>query len=359
MPLRVRDDLRAALPGWVAGRGLTALGWLGAVVLVRLRSSGVWTLQMHQGLFAWDGAFYRAIAQHGYDAVGPAGARFHPLLPWLGRGDVGILLVANATALLAAAAVHRLVRVVLDDADLARRAATLVGIPPPAFVLVWGYSEGLLLLLSALLFLALHRRRWWSVACLAALATLARPTGILLTVPVAAAMLARPRPPTWPPGRAWLGRISALAAPGVVMVGWLWWVGQAFGDPWLPLDVQGDLRGGVRFPPFRLVEGLGEVVRDPFSDGLHVPFAFAIVWLAWVAWRRLPRAWGWYAAVSTLVILSAANLNSMERYAFGNVALVVAAAVVVSGRLWRPAVVISAVGFVGMTSLAWYGRYVP
>lgn len=359
MPREVRDDLRAALPGWVAGRVLTALGWLGALLLVRWRASGAWTLQMHQGLFAWDGAFYRAIAQHGYHAVGPAGARFNPLLPWLGRGDVGILVVTNVTALLAAAAVHRLVRVVVDDADLARRSATLVGIAPPAFVLVWGYAEGLLLLLSALLLLALHQRRWWWVAVLAALATLARPTGILLVAPVAAALAARPRPAIWPPAREWVARMVALAAPAVVMVGWLWWVGRAFGDALLPLHVQDGLRGGVRFPPFRLVEGLGELVRDPLSDGLHVPFAFALVWLAWVAWRRLPRAWGWYAVSSTAVFLSAANLNSIERYGLGNVALVVAAAVVAHGRLWRPAVVISALSFVGMSSLAWYGRYVP
>lgn len=359
MSREVRDDLRAALPGWAAGRVLTALGWLGALALVRLRASGVWTPQMHQGLFAWDGAFYRAIAQHGYDAVGPAGTRFHPLLSWLGRGDVGILLVANIAALLAAAAVHRLVRVVLGDADLARRSATLVGIAPPAFVLGWAYSEGLLLLLSALLFLALHHRRWWWVAVLGALATLARPTGVLLVVPVAATLALRPRPSIWPPARDWLARLAALAAPGLVMAGWLSWVGRAFGDGWLPLRVQDELRGGVRFPPLRLVEGLGEVVRDPLGDGLHVPFAFALVWLACVAWRRFPREWGWYAVLSAVLILAAANLNSMERYALGNVALVVAAAVVVSGRLWRPAVVISALGFVGMASLAWYGPYVP
>lgn len=371
MPRAVRDDLRAALPGWVAGRVLTALGWLGALVLVQLRSSGAWTVQMHQGLFAWDGAFYRAIAHDGYDAVGPAGTRFHPLLSWLGRGDIGILVVTNLAALLAAAAVHRLVRVVLDDADLARRSATLIGIAPPAFVLVWAYAEGLLLLLSALLLLALHHRRWWWVAALAALATLARPTGILLVVPVAAALAVRPWPHDWPHGwphrwphrwpaaRDWAARASALAAPGLAMAGWLWWVGRAFSDAGLPLEVQDDLRGGVRFPPLRLIEGLGEVVLDPLGDGLHVPFAFALVWLAWVAWQRLPRAWGWYAVVSMLVILSAANLNSMERYALGNVALVVAAAVVANGRLWRPAVVISAVGLVGMSSLAWYGLYVP
>jgi len=355
----VRDDLRAALPGWAAGRVLTALGWLGAVVLVRWRASGVWTVQMHQGLFAWDGAFYRAIARDGYDAVGSAGARFHPLLPWLGRGDIGILIVGNVAALLAAAAVHRLVRVVIGDADLARRSATLVGIAPPAFVLVWAYAEGLLLLLSALLLLALHHRSWWWVAALATLATLARPTGTLLVVPVAVALLAAPRPPIWPPAREWAARIAAIGAPGFVMVAWLWWVGVAFGDAWRPVQVQRELRGGMRFPPFRLVEGLGEIVRDPLGDGLHLPFAVAIVWLTWVAWRRLPRTWGWYALVSTLVILSAANLNSTERYALGNVALVVAAACVANGRWWRPAVALSALGLVGMSALAWYGRYVP
>ncbi|MEX2293299.1 MAG: hypothetical protein WD691_05880 [Acidimicrobiales bacterium] len=359
--MMIRDDLRAALPGWVLGRLLTALGWLVALVLVRMNAGGTWTVQMHQGLFAWDGAFYRAIADVGYEAVGADATRFHPLLPMLGGHDLGLLIVSNLVALCAAAAIHHLVLEVLRDPDLARRAATLVGVAAPAFTLVWAYAESLFLFATALLLLALHRRQWWWVAVFGVVATLARPTGLLLVVAVAVGLFTHrsPTDPALPRDGHHVAQAAALVGPGLVMVGWLWWVEETFGDAWLPLRVQGDLRGGTRFPPFRLVEGLGEAMADPLGDGLHLPFALLALWLAWIAWRRLPLAWALYAAVTVLVMLSASNLNSIERYAFGNVVLIVAGASVAGGRAWRPTVGVSGAVLVGMTALAWYGRYVP
>lgn len=335
---------------------LTACGWLVALVLVDVRLDGRRPTAMVQGLFAWDAAFYRDIALHGYAAAGPEATRFHPLLPLLGRTEIGLLVVANVAALVAAALVHRLVSEVLHDGDLARRSATLVGIAPPAFCMVWAYSEALFLVLAALQLLALHRRRWWWAAVLGGLATLARPSGALLAVPVLITAVMDTRRPSRTDR---LAQLAAVAAPGVAMVGWLLWVERRFGSATLPLEVQRDLRDGTRFPPFRLIEGLGEVVRDPFGDGLHIPFAVLIVALTWVAWQRLPRPWGWYALASSLMILSAGNLNSIERYALGTIPLVVAGGVVAGGRWWRPTVVISAGLLVGMSALSWYGRYVP
>src|SRR5690606_13741427 len=135
---------------------------------------------MLQGLFGWDGVFYRAIAEQGYASSSVETARFHPLYALLGWNEVGLIVLANVAALLAAALVHRLVVEVLGDRDLARRSATVVGIAPPAFCLVWAYSEGVFLVLSAFALLAMHRRWWWWAAAAGALATLTRPTGVLL-----------------------------------------------------------------------------------------------------------------------------------------------------------------------------------
>ncbi len=44
-------------------------------------------VQLGQGLFAWDAAFYRDIAEHGYGALRPAALRFFPLVPLLARGS--------------------------------------------------------------------------------------------------------------------------------------------------------------------------------------------------------------------------------------------------------------------------------
>ena len=346
-----RADIRAALPGWLAGRALVAAAWGITLALVEWRLDGLQPVTTAQGIYAWDGAYYRDIAVGGYDAVEPGGIRFHPLLPLLGQSGIGIVVLANLGGLAAAALAHRLVRAETGDPDLARRSATLVGIAPPAFSTVWAYAEGPFLAMTAGQLLALRHRRWWVAALLGGLAALLRPTGLLLAIPAAMEAVRRR---TFTPGS-----VAAVVAPAVAVGGFLAWIGDRYGD-WLePLRIQSDLRGGAAFPPFRLFEGLGEVVVDPLGDGLHVPFAFGMIALVWVAWRRLPRSWSALAAVAVAVNLAADNLNSTERYAYGMLPLVVALACVTGGRWWRPAVGLSAVLLVGMATLAWYGRYVP
>jgi hypothetical protein len=349
-----RDDVRAAVPGWLAGRVLVAVAWGAVLALIELRLDGVRPVTTAQGLFAWDGAYYRDIAAGGYDAVEPGAIRFHPLFPLVARSGLGLLVLANLGALAAGAVVHRLARVETGDGDLARRAATLVGVAAPAFCTVWAYAEGPFLALGAGQLLALRYRRWWWAGALGALATLTRPTGLLLAIPALVAGWQ-----TWRTGRR-DGQIAiAVLSPVVAMAGWLAWVGQRYGDPWAPLTIQSDLRGGVVLPPLRLLEGLGEMVADPLGDGLHIPFAFGTIALVWVCWRRLPGSWTALAAVGVALNLAADNLNSTERYAYGLAPLLVALASVTGGRWWRPTVAASSLLLVGMAALAWYGRYVP
>ena len=163
-----------------------------------------------------------------------------------------------------------------------------MSIAPPAFVLVWAYAEGPFLLLSAAVLLALHRRWWWTAAALGCLATLTRPSGLLLALPAAVE--------GW---RAWrasdlrarAGIVAAVVGPFAGFAAFLLWVEEATGDWLAPLRVQDDFRDGTVFPLLRLAEGLGEVVTDTLGDGLHVPFAFAMIALAWWACRHLPLSW--------------------------------------------------------------------
>jgi hypothetical protein len=340
----------------VVARVVVAVAWVVNAVLVDRRLDGVVPTATDQGLFAWDGSYYRAIAELGYAATDADGIRFHPLVPLVGVNGAGILLLANVTALLAGALVHRLTVAVTGDRDLARRSATLVALAPPAFTLVWAYAEGPFLLLSAAQLLALHRRRWWAAAALGLLATLTRPSGLLLAVPAAVEAAHGWRSA---PGGSRVARAAAVVGPAAGLGAFLLWVEKATGDWALPLRIQDDFRGGFVLPPLRLVEGLGEMVADPLGDGLHVPFAFGMVWLAWWSWRHLPRAWSALAVLTVVSNLAAGNLNSIERYALGAVPLVVALAGVTGGRWWRPAVVVSMVGMLGMAVLAWQGDLVP
>ena len=51
----VAEDLKAALPGWIAGRVLTVGAWLGARWWIEHAHHGVRPFANQLGLFAWDG----------------------------------------------------------------------------------------------------------------------------------------------------------------------------------------------------------------------------------------------------------------------------------------------------------------
>src|SRR6202035_849948 len=82
----VRRDLRVAVVPWALARVLV----VAALALSRHLFDEIGApprpVQLGQGLFAWDAAFYRDIAEHGYRTVGEASLRFFPLVPMLARG---------------------------------------------------------------------------------------------------------------------------------------------------------------------------------------------------------------------------------------------------------------------------------
>lgn len=388
---RWRADLVAVLPAWVAARVLVACAWGLAVALARRDRPGGTTVQLDQGLLAWDGAWYEGIASLGYRgleaAVGSAEAlRFFPLYPLLGRvlgwplggrDALALVIVANVAALVVAVLVRRLVRYETADDALAERAVWLLALLPPAFVLVWAYSEALFLVGAAGALLACRRRWWWVAGLLGAVAGATRPLGLLLVLPVAVEVWEAWRGSgTVPVGagavgpgdpsrrlasvRDRLGALTALAGPVVGTGAYLWWVGATTGDALAPYTVQQPLRGQAD-PISRLARGVGDLLGpERWGDGLHLPFAVAFVVLAVLTFRWWPRSYGVMAAVLLLAALSADNLNSLERYGLGAFPLVLTLAVAVAAQRWeRLALAACAGGLVSLCSLAWLGAYVP
>lgn len=386
------DDLRVVVPAWLAARVLVALAWgLAGAVARRDRPSGT-TLQLEQGLMAWDGAWYEAIARVGYSGVealvgSDEALRFFPLYPLVGRvlawplgGHEGAVLVvvANVAALAVAVGVRRLVRFEKGDDALAERAVWLVMLFPPSFVLVWAYSEALFLVGAVGALWAARARWWWWAAALGAVAGLTRPLGLLLAVPLLVeayvAWRQRPGAPTWTPWahetpagerralgpRWWVGAAAAVAAPVVATGAYLAWVGSTTGDALAPFTVQQPLRGSAD-PVSRLLRGAGDLLGpERWGDGLHLPFAVAFVVLAVLTFRWWPRSYGVLAVVLLLAALSADNLNSLERYGLNAVPLVLALAVLTARqRAERLALAVCACGMTSLCALAWLGVYVP
>jgi hypothetical protein len=365
----VRRDLLAAAVPWALARVFV----VGSLALTRFGvdhlDGATRPAQLRQGLFAWDAAFYRDIAEHGYGAVRTGSLRFFPLVPLMARGlgvvfagndAAALLVVANGSALLFGALIYRLTRLETGDHSPAVRAAWFAAIFPPAMALVLGYAEATFMLLSVAMFLALRTRRFaWAIP-FGLLAGLARPLGVLLAIPAAIEV-----------ARAWRGapvrdrvvRIGAVVAGPIGSGLYLLWVHAAYGDAWLPLSIQNDRdhRGGFVDPFTRVFDGVGDLIHgDRFGSGLHVLWAAVFVALIVVLLRRLPASYGAYAAAVVVVNLSARNLDSFERYAMSAFPLVLAVALMTDRRdVERPVLAVCAAGLVGYSVLGFLGVYVP
>jgi hypothetical protein len=340
-------------------------GWVGSRWWIDHARHGVRPYASVQGLFAWDGVFYRGIAEHGYRAEDQEALRFFPLYSLVGRvvhtllavsPGTALLIVTNVAALVAGALVHRLTRLETGDHRAARRAAWYVALVPPAFALTWAYAEALFIALACGTMLALRQKRWGWATALGFAAGLTRPTGVFLAL---AALVETGRDVR----RRRIGEIGpralALAAPIAGAACYLWWVGHVFGDWMIPVDRQNDLRGGLANPIVRLGEAASDLLHGDV-DGLHFPFGVVLIVLAVIVWRRLPLSYGLFSAAIVVTSLAAGNLNSIERYGLNAFPLIMALGMATPTRLSeRVTSVVCAVGVTWMCALAWLGEYVP
>jgi mannosyltransferase PIG-V len=281
-------------------------------------------------LARWDSVWYLRIADSGYGDSAPRAA-FFPLYPLLVRAiatpfgaSEGALLVAayaiSLSAFLAALLLlYRLVELELGR-RLARPTLLLLAVFPAAVYFGAPYSESLFLLLAVGAFYAARSGHWaWAGAC-AALASATRSAGLLLLIPLA--MLwwgSRPR-------RAREGAWLLLAPLGIAA--YAAWLGLVEGDALRFLDVQEAWSRELKVPLAGAWDGLVAAVDgvrqlasgsrtpvyfdvaagDPFRIAAINVMLFATLVFAVAAcigvWRRLPRAYGAWVAVSLLLPLT-------------------------------------------------------
>ncbi len=147
-------------------------------------------------LGSWDGWRYQRIAAHGYPGFMPARHQspyaFFPLLPmlirvgtWVGLSPlVSGIIVVNLLALAALIAVAALTETMFGAA-LATRTAIYLAIAPMGFVLGLIYTDGLVIACAFGAVALVLRNRPWLALPLAFAAGLARPTGVLIAIPLA------------------------------------------------------------------------------------------------------------------------------------------------------------------------------
>jgi hypothetical protein len=377
---RAGRALVAVLPQWIVAR-LVVVGALALAHLVvdRDHPSAATAARVHQGLLGWDAGWYEAIARVGYAPLGHQSLRFFPLFPLVGRAlaylpgvsaGTALVVVANLGALVATALLRVLVLRESGDERWADRSAWLFSLAPPAFVLVMGYAEGLLLAFAVGCFVAIRRGSgsawaggagpaWLWAAVLGAAAGLTRPAGVLLAVPIAVETVRR-----WRAAGAGERVLAAVAtlAPVAGTGAFLAWSAGVYGDGLLPLRVQTQSghHGGLSDPFRTLAHDVTGVVDHHFGTALHVPWVVLVVALLVVCWWRLPASYGAFATVAVVVALTGTNLDSFERYALGAFPLVIAAAsLIAEPRVERSVLVLAAAGLAGYALLAFLNLSVP
>ncbi len=326
-------------------------------------------LQVHAGLLGWDAGWYTSIASHGYQATNEAALRFFPLYPLLITGlhhvtyltySASAVAISNVFAFGATVVIYLLTRSELDDPGLARTAAWLLNLAPPAFAMVMGYSDPLLIFLALCCFLCLRRRWWLAAGALGYLAGTARPIGFVLVVPALFESLTAMPVNNW---RTVGSRLVAIVAPAAGLVTFLAWSQAAFGTFSEPLTAQESSarHGGLTDPVVTMYhDGIDLLHGHHVGTGLHMPWVLLCLILLVIAFRVLPVSYGLFSLGILAVAVTGANLDSFERYALSAFPLPMAATTLLRSRDMKLIVlVLSGAAMFGYAVLAFVGSYVP
>jgi Gpi18-like mannosyltransferase len=312
---------------WLATRLLfVAITYVGASLL-RIPSYSEQRLpldRMFSPWLGWDGANYAAIAAHGY--AYPWTAAYFPLLPVLERalmplvgGNAALagLLVSNIASLGA----FGLLRVLGErefGPEVARRALLYLAVFPTAFFLAAPYTESLFLVFSIGAFLALRRGHWLAAGLCAAFATLDRPPGVLLAVPLLVEIVLRIR------AAGKLPRVRELAAmaggvllPVAALVGFTTYLYFQFGSWSASSQAQAAGWGrGFAFPGVGFLRAGNALVQSGFDPSffqvhilLDAVFTLLLIGLTVAAFRRLPLAYVLYCGALLTLILCTPQHN--------------------------------------------------
>lgn len=316
------------------------------------------------GAFAqWDADWFLRVVTHGYDVVETSA--FFPGYPLVIRGAAFVfrsslvagVVVSLGAAALAAVFVYRIGAQSIGKAG-AIDAVLFLALYPCALVFTAPYSDGLFLALVTGSFLAATRDRSWLAGICAGAAVATRLAGLAL-IPSLLLLL-------WPRDRSArevLRPIPSLVLPLAALGGYMVYLHERFGDAFAYVHVL-DVHWYRRVERFGALGGLWHSLRSgwqgaaelgrhlPAGAGapqgfpsrdqlaawnlLHLLVLVAVLWLTWVAWRRLGPALGLYALSMDVLLLSntvaVVPLMSFPRYVLGNFPIFIALAATLRER---------------------------
>lgn len=283
---------------------------------------------------AWDSGWYFDIASRGYyfTPEGQSSVAFFPLYPMLmrvvawpfGSTDAAIwtagIAISYSAFFIGLIVVYRLTDQLLGGREVARRTVLLITVFPFSFFLTRVYPSGLFFLLTALSVSAAYRSRWWAAGIWGAFATLTRPHGILIGLPLALLAL---REPSW---RATISRLLRLAPIPAAFIGYCAYVWSLAGDPLAWLNSQSQWGYSLGHPPWQQLLAVITSIEERglynyFFMAADAPFrlfhaAAAAFFLSVtpLVFKRLGAPLGCWVLVSCLIPLSGNALEGIGRY---------------------------------------------
>lgn len=282
-------------------------------------------------LVSWDGHWYLDVVREGYPHhiipnvtyfVPDARAAFFPLYPRLVHfvdlvlpgGPVWVSILVNFVLGALFVYLFGVIARQLFDVKTAERAMILACIFPGSFVLLWAYSEALLLVLASLCFLALWKERWLVAGLLAALATATRPNGLALVAACAVASFVAIRS-----RRDWGSLVAPLLSPAG-FVAFMLFLRQHTDENWAWFRVQREAwKEGTSFGATALSRTLKFFV-DPASTPTTVLTAASVVAmviaLLLLRRHRVPFMYTAYSLSVLFLMLLPATVTARPRFLY-------------------------------------------
>lgn len=240
----------------------------------------------------WDSGWYGTIMRQGYD--NGHGVAFFPLYPLLVRGLLVVVpdawvyvlgVLVNHILFAAGLVLVWLYAASLGGRAIARRAIIWLSLFPTSYFFSAAYSEPLFLLLGAGTLLLSQRGRFAAAGLAGGLATLTRPTGIILAIPCLVDLIRRR-------DIGWRRRLLPFLLIPMGSVSYLAYLAWRFGDPLHFVHVEGAGWGHAwMFPPLALVRSVqlsfsGELHGvSALMNGVNTLAAIGAIIFAWRLWR--------------------------------------------------------------------------
>lgn len=268
----------------------------------------------------WDGGHFLGIAENGF--VHTQQYAFFPLFPalirlfsplFLGNFLVSALVVTNLSALFATILFFKLARLDFSK-EKSIQSLTYLLFFPTAFFLGVVYAEPIFILTSITAFYSLRKKNITACAFFAILATLTKPYGILITLPLIIEYFSSKKFKLRLEPQFFL-----LLTPIVVFIFYLIYLKSTTGDPFIFIKVQKDWARVATNPVVTLWVNYLSFFTTPVNlfYGIRlVEFLTVILVLAIVAfgWKILRFSYFVYVLLLLLTFVSTGNLTSFPRF---------------------------------------------